>query len=406
MLATRSEALRRLAAFQPEMGDAYAARRNYDLGVQSTVSRLSPWLRRRLLTEAEVIAAAVQAHGAQNAAKFIDEVVWRSYFKGWLELRPAIWRDYVEGIAGDHANLDAGQRQRMADLLRGESGIACLDAWVEDLTTTGYPHNHARMWFASIWVFALGLPWRLGADFFLRHLLDGDPASNTLGWRWVAGLHTPGKTYHAEAGNIAAFTKGRQFPDAAQIARRYGAPVEPMGLPAPLPLRRPIAPDSRWPSLLLITEEDGCPQDFDLAALDIRGRLALTASHLRSPDGVSRHVAQFETAGLVDTLARLGSATSAICPATDPAILIAHASAVGARQIVTPYVPTGPLRDWLEDVAPHLEAAGLTLAEWRRPWDEMIWPDCGAGFFKVKAQIPRYLAASGVLQPSDRKVTS
>ena len=49
-------------------------------------------------------------------------------------------------------------------------------------------HNHVRMWFASIWIFTLNLPWQLGADFFMQHLLDGDPASNTLSWRWVAGI--------------------------------------------------------------------------------------------------------------------------------------------------------------------------------------------------------------------------
>jgi deoxyribodipyrimidine photo-lyase len=65
------------------------------------------------------------------------------------------------------------------------------------------------MWFASIWIFTLGLPWRIGADFFYRHLLDGDAASNTLSWRWVAGLHTRGKAYAAESWNIEKFTGGR-----------------------------------------------------------------------------------------------------------------------------------------------------------------------------------------------------
>jgi deoxyribodipyrimidine photo-lyase len=78
-----------------------------------------------------------------------------------------------------------------------------FDDWAQELVATGYLHNHARMWFASIWIFTLRLPWELGADFFLRHLIDGDPASNTLSWRWVGGLHTPGKTYLATADNIA-----------------------------------------------------------------------------------------------------------------------------------------------------------------------------------------------------------
>ena len=60
------------------------------------------------------------------------------------------------------------------------TGIEGFDDWARELVDTGYMHNHARMWFASIWIFTLRLPWALGADFFLRHLLDADAASNTL----------------------------------------------------------------------------------------------------------------------------------------------------------------------------------------------------------------------------------
>ena len=84
-----------------------------------------------------------------------------------------------------------------------------MDAWTSELIDTGYLHNHARMWYASIWIHTLKLPWTLGAEFFLKHLLDGDVASNTLSWRWVAGLHTLGKFYLAQNSNICKFTAGR-----------------------------------------------------------------------------------------------------------------------------------------------------------------------------------------------------
>ncbi len=96
--------------------------------------------------------------------------------------------------------------------LSGSTGIDCFDHWAQELADTGYLHNHARMWFASIWIFTLELPWQLGADFFLTRLLDADPAANTLSWRWVAGLHTPGKHYLARASNIEKFTLGRFNP--------------------------------------------------------------------------------------------------------------------------------------------------------------------------------------------------
>ncbi len=84
-------------------------------------------------------------------------------------------------------------RARWEQATTGRTGLACFDAWARELLDVGYLHNPARMWFASLWIFTLELPWALGADFFLRHLLDGDPASNTLSWRWVGGLQTPGK---------------------------------------------------------------------------------------------------------------------------------------------------------------------------------------------------------------------
>jgi deoxyribodipyrimidine photo-lyase len=126
----------------------------------------------------------------------------------WLEQHPVVWRNYRNAVDNLAARLEADPNlnQRYVAAISGQTGIACFDAWVDELIETGYPHNHARMWFASIWLFRLRRPWQLGVDFFYRHLLDGDPASNTLGWRWVCGLHTKGKAYLARAANIAKFT--------------------------------------------------------------------------------------------------------------------------------------------------------------------------------------------------------
>ena len=237
MTATRAAGLARLEEFSARMGRDYAQGRNFDrgLGAHRDVSMLSAYIRRRLITEQEVIATAIKAQGAEASAKFIDEVIWRSYFKGWLEQRPEVWDSYAGGLRQDLAELDAdaGLRHAVQAAETAQTGLAYFDSWAAELVETGYLHNHARMWFASIWIFTLKLPWRLGADFFLRNLLDGDPASNTLSWRWVAGLHTRGKPYVAQADNIARFTEERFVPRRQELTQ--GAvgleALEPDGLP-------------------------------------------------------------------------------------------------------------------------------------------------------------------------------
>jgi deoxyribodipyrimidine photo-lyase len=398
----RAAGLARLQDFLPRMGTRYTEGRNFDRGPgrHDEVSTLSPWIRRRLVTEAEVVAAALAAHGPEAASKFIEEVCWRGYFKGWLEHRPQVWDRYREGLSADIAALDRDPAlaRAVARAEAGATGLDCFDAWIRELAETGYLHNHARMWCASVWIFTLRLPWRLGADLFLRQLHDGDPASNTLGWRWVAGLHTRGKAYRARADNIATFTAGRFRPREADFdAGSEGLEAtEPEGLPRLQPLRPVTAPRPDLPTALLITEEDCRLEDFPLSMLELRAAATLSASQLRSPRRVADAVERFEAAALDDAAGRVREAGLAVeverLRAAQPGMLAAWAASRGVIQIATPYVARGPLRDWLDEATPHLDAAGIVLAEWRRDWDEALWPHATAGFFKVKQQIPRLLS--------------
>lgn len=401
MPPTRAAGEELLAAFAPRMGRRYANGRNTDHGpgAHKAVSMLSPYIRRRLVLETDVVAAALAGHGPDDAEKFVQEVIWRGYFKGWMERRPQVWDSYRKGLDADLATLARDRRLRrdVDRAMAGQTGLACFDAWATELVDTGYLHNHSRMWFASIWIFTLGLPWRLGADFFFRHLLDGDAASNTLGWRWVAGLHTRGKPYPADAQNIATFTAGRFTPrrsDLAEVTQGLEA-TEPDGLPSVLPLRQVTPPQPGRPTALLITDEDCRVEDFDLAALDIRAAATLMTGHLRSPLPVSDLVLRFEDGALADAAARAGVTSEAI-EANDPASLAKWAAGVGATQIVTPFVTRGPLRDWLDEATPALVKQGITLCEWQRDWDTAIWPHATAGFFKVKQNIPRILEQAGL----------
>ncbi|MEL7048918.1 MAG: FAD-binding domain-containing protein, partial [Pseudomonadota bacterium] len=224
--ATRHAGLERLSAFLPRAGRAYAKSRNYDFGqhTRGNISGLSPFIRHRLITEDDVVRRTLQRHALTSAEKFVQEVCWRTYWKGWLEHRPGLWDAYIVHVENEQRRVAADPvlSAAYAEAIEGRTGITCFDDWVNELQSTGYLHNHTRMWFASIWVFTLELPWVLGADHFFRHLLDGDPASNTLSWRWVAGLQTKGKTYLARSDNIATFTEGR-YPDTRQLSASAAA---------------------------------------------------------------------------------------------------------------------------------------------------------------------------------------
>ena len=185
--------------------NSYSSKRNFDLGLddKSNVSCLSPFIKKRIIHERTILENCLKNNKYGNIEKFIQEIFWRTYWKGWLEGRKKVWEDYNKKLAflKDDVNFKSLKKD-YSKAVNGNSGIDCFDSWVNELVTTGYLHNHSRMWFASIWIFTLNLPWELGADFFYKNLLDADPASNTLSWRWVAGLQTEGKIYLASEENI------------------------------------------------------------------------------------------------------------------------------------------------------------------------------------------------------------
>ena len=182
----------------------YSSQRNYDFGPQSreNISNLSKYISHRIINEYDFIREILSEYHFQKVDKFIQEVFWRVYWKGWLEHRPQVWRDFVDS-SPNYSEEDYKKA------IIGETGIECFDDWVKEIKTENYLHNHTRMWFASIWIFTLNLPWELGARFFMKHLFDGDAASNTLSWRWVAGIQTQGKNYLARESNIRKFTNQR-----------------------------------------------------------------------------------------------------------------------------------------------------------------------------------------------------
>jgi deoxyribodipyrimidine photo-lyase len=398
--ATRKGGLEKVERFLPAAGRLYAQGRNFDHGRQDrhNVSALSPYLRHRLITERELLDGVLSCHSPTAAEKFIQEVFWRGYFKGYLEAHPQIWRRYCG--ARDHLiqslAVDAPLAKRYQRAVSGMTGIDCFDAWVEELVETGYLHNHARMWFASIWIFTLKLPWELGADFTYRHFLDGDPASNTLSWRWVGGLHTRGKTYLARAANIREYTNGRFDPkglaaDAIALEEQVFEPGHKVG--------RERTPAPTGPALYLLTEEDLHPETLVCGTSEIRAVIGTHDVLGRSPLAVSDPVRGFTEAALADGLSRATTHFK-----TEPAqridlsapSLIRLARQHEVSRLVTAYAPVGPINDRLASLKPLLAEEEIALTFIDRPEDLAIWPHATKGFFKVKEQIPRLLRDLGI----------
>jgi deoxyribodipyrimidine photo-lyase len=384
-LPTRAAALARLEEFLPAAG-SYAADRNFVRPGHDNVSRVSPWVQKRLLLESEIVAAARDRWSFPAVEKFVQEVYWRTYWKGWLEQRPAAWTRWVEAVPRLRASLTAEQGSALAAALAGRTGIAGFDDWARELVATGYLHNHARMWFASIWIFTLKLPWELGAAFFYEHLLDGDVASNTLSWRWVAGLQTPGKTYVARADNIAHYTDSRHAPQTSQLASTAFPITEPA-----LPKVAAWTEDPLWSNAaegragLWVHPEDLAVEGGELSADKFVVINASWPKTMAAKAGWSEAVANWTKSALHDGAGRAGAHFGADV-ATERVDDLAATLFEWARKHqltrVVAYRPfVGPWLIEAQAVESALAQAGIAVTWRRRAWDAEHFPHATRGYF-------------------------
>lgn len=393
--ASRQAALKRLEEFLAE-APRYAARRNHVLPGHPQVSRLSAAIRHRLITEAEVVEATLRRHSFRAVEKFLQEVLWRSYWKGWLEMRPQIWRSHSEAVARASVSDEA----RAAAEGRFRSGI--MNYFARELLETGYMHNHARMWWSSYWIHHCGLPWELGADHFFRHLLDADPASNTLSWRWVAGLQTRGKTYLATAQNIGKYCApeilaaagGVGFDEGvvARMVREEEHVDDTASLLEELPNDCDVRSDER--AAVVLHDEDLCLENSPLAKvcpLSVLQFVPQSEAPLPSPradwlaearpDAAHRAKAHFGCQVLV-------------CRSCDDLKSACVAQGATTLLMMEPFV--GPLRDELRGLPEELAGRGIRLVRFRRKWDSALLPHAARGFFPFWNKAGRLLAKSGM----------
>jgi deoxyribodipyrimidine photo-lyase len=395
--ASRSEALSRLEAFQSAMGRTYADGRNYDLGPdeRSNISLLSPFVRSRLVLEEELVRSALAAHSYKAAEKFIQEVFWRAYWKGWLELRPQIWSDFLKTLEEKKESIaqDCSLHARCKEACDADTPYECFNFWVDELKTTGYLHNHSRMWFASIWIFSLELPWQLGAEFFYRHLLDGDPASNTLSWRWVAGLQTRDKRYIATAQNIKKYTSGRFNPITLSHPHDPASLIETFSLPPVGSIQAPdIKVDSARPTILLIFDEDLYLENSPFSECEVSLVLGLCPLLIQGRQNASELVLQFRTSALDDGLSRASAffnAESRSCSSKDKLIeVLQQQRENGVQQIGLMKPRTGYWKEFVDSLMNDPRLEQITFVTTERRWDSYLYPHAKKGFFTFKNLIP------------------
>ncbi|WP_306258486.1 FAD-binding domain-containing protein [Pararhizobium sp. IMCC21322] len=399
--ATRKAGLDRLDSFVPFAATTYRTERNFDYGPanRSNVSALSPWVRHRLLTEQEICARVMQDFALSSTEKFIQEVFWRTYWKGWLEMRPSVWSVYetVRMKALKRTQTNGNMRSGYNAAIEGNTGIDCFDAWAKELVETGYLHNHARMWFASIWIFTLRLDWTLGADFFLRHLMDADAASNTLSWRWVGGLQTKGKHYLARASNIHKFTDGRFNPQG--LNEKAGPLEDDFAFDQPVPPKPHTPLPLGKKAMLLITEDDCTFEQLSFGTNEICSIATWNLSDGRSPLKIGNAASDFTRGALTNAANRacekFGGNTTSFTGNNAIENMATEAYDAGAECVMAPFTAQGWARAPMSQLAAKCTERGIVFCEIPRDWDTQAWSHATKGFFPFKKQIPQLMLNAG-----------
>ena len=352
----------------------YSKLRNFDYGPdkRSNVSCLSPYVTHGVISEVELIKKSLNKYSFVKNEKFIQEIMWRTFWKGWMELRPDVWADYLLELNQIKDKYKNDQDYKKA--VEGSTEIQCFNEWVGELKENNYLHNHARMWFASIWIFTLELPWQLGAEFFMQHLYDGDPASNTLGWRWVAGIQTQGKNYLASEWNIKKFTDNRF----KNIKLKENASPKKVEKFYPIIKKNFINPDIEEGKNLLVFENSLSLELSELINNKFNKIKLITNQNQNRKIKLSEKTMNFKTQLFEDQKKRLKD-KSLECEILD----VSEIEDIADSYLLYPTV--GETLDYIESKK-FSEVKFLY-----RKLDQFSWQYCNKGFFNFKNYIPKII---------------
>ena len=373
--ASRAKAVDKLNHFVENNLSEYSKLRNFDFGTdnRSNISCLSPYITHGIINELEVIDKSLKKFSFQKNEKFIQEVLWRVYWKGWLELRPNVWSDYLMEL--DNLRDEYNSNHSYLRAIEGKTDIECFNQWIIELKENNYLHNHTRMWFASIWIFTLELPWQLGAEFFMKHLYDGDAASNTLGWRWVAGVQTQGKHYLASEWNINKFTNNRF----QNIKLNENAPPKISGKSFPMIKQEFNNPQNLEEKNLLIFENNLSFEITDFKENRFKKIYIISNRNENRSIKHSEKLVKFKSLLMKDQEQRLKD-KSIDCEVIDVSEIKNIENYYGL------YPTVGENLDYLN-------SNNLKIDFLYRNLDQLAWQYCNKGFFNFKNYIPKIISA-------------
>ena len=372
--ASRAKAVDKLNYFVENNLSEYSKLRNFDFGPdnRSNISCLSPYITHGIINELEIIEKSLKKFSFLKNEKFIQEVLWRVYWKGWLELRPNVWSDYL--IELDNFRDEFKNDQNYLNAIEGKTDIDCFNQWIIELKEKNYLHNHARMWFASIWIFTLELPWQLGSEFFMKHLYDGDAASNTLGWRWVAGVQTQGKHYLASEWNIKKFTNNRF----QNIKLNENAPPKISGKSFPIIKQEFNNPGNIEERNLLIFENNLSFEITEFQKYKFKKIYIISNKNEHRSIKLSKKLLKFKSLLIEDQEQRLKD-KSIDCEVIDLSEI---------KNIENCYCLYPTVGENLD----YLNSNNLKIDFLYRNLDQLAWQYCNKGFFNFKNYIPKIIS--------------
>ena len=372
-MTVRQHSIDKMTDWMPNAASSYQSSRNYDLDGKQTTSRLSESISAGILSEVDVIDCAKRFNISMKNNKFIEEIFWRVYFRGYFETHPSVWTHYTKNLNSHFQKLP-----KYYDIaVKGETEIECFNAWINQLKETGYLHNHTRMWFASIWIFTFDLPWELGADLFMRYLNDADEASNTLSWRWVAGLHTSKKPYVARASNIFKYTQkynpqNKLNPSPEPIREAIDHAFKPLELDQALPYSASLVMFDNFLDIKQLNLENCALENFY-----VYEHSQETSRNIDREKARVRTEIVAEISNKINLKPQFFNEKSIDC--------------LFGQSLVTNYIFSGYFKDQISPLLNQIERNSNTTYL-LRDLDSLSWNFCKGGYFKLKTKIQEITA--------------